>query len=519
VTLDGNIFENSWAAGQVGYAIVLTPRNNGRAPWTRIQNVTFTNNIIRHVAGVVNITGYDDDGDATLRTERITFRNNLFEDVNHTAYGSNARVILAGNGPAYLTFDSNTIIHTNSSVLYAYGTSMPGLVYTNNNSKHLTYGIMGQGSSVGTPTLTKFFPGATVRCNVLAGGNASLYPTPNAFPSVADWTASFVDPANGNYALRPGSVVASLGCGGVAPGANLAAVQSATTGTAPTPAEPEPTPTEPTPTPNRAPTADAGGPYATTVGALLSADGTASSDPDGSVLDYRWYWGDEIVVRAASLPASAIRGAEWVRQTAADAAGGALILNPNRGAAKRSTAQAAPASYVEFTVNAAAGVPYYLWMRMKATSDYYANDSLYVQFSGATAANGTPLARLGTTAALPVILEQGSGAGIAGWGWTDSAWQAVAAPIYFAQGGMQTIRIQAREDGVSWDQLVLSSAAFTTAPGAAKRDATHVDDELGTSTGVSGTHRFGRAAIFPVVLVVDDPAGATGTASTTVTVR
>ena len=35
VTLEGNLLENCWAAGQYGYAIVLTPRNSGRAPWTR----------------------------------------------------------------------------------------------------------------------------------------------------------------------------------------------------------------------------------------------------------------------------------------------------------------------------------------------------------------------------------------------------------------------------------------------------------------------------------------------------
>ena len=60
-----------------------------------------------------------------------------------------------------------------------------------------------------------------------------------------------------------------------------------------------------------------------------------------------------------------------------------MILNPNRGVAKRAAALASPASYVEFKVNAAAGVPYYFWLRMRASSNAYANDSLYVQFNGA----------------------------------------------------------------------------------------------------------------------------------------
>jgi hypothetical protein len=53
VTVDGNLLENNWAAGQSGYSIMLTPRNSGSAPWTRVQNVTFTNNIVRHVPAVV----------------------------------------------------------------------------------------------------------------------------------------------------------------------------------------------------------------------------------------------------------------------------------------------------------------------------------------------------------------------------------------------------------------------------------------------------------------------------------
>ena len=61
VVVEGNTIENNWAAGQQGYAIVLTPRNqDGTAPWTVVKNVTVQNNVIRHVAAVLNILGYDD---------------------------------------------------------------------------------------------------------------------------------------------------------------------------------------------------------------------------------------------------------------------------------------------------------------------------------------------------------------------------------------------------------------------------------------------------------------------------
>jgi hypothetical protein len=517
VTLNGNIFEHLWGAGQSGYAMMLTPRNGGKAPWTRVRDVTFTNNIVRHVAGVVNITGYDNTA-TTLRTERITFRNNLFYDVNNTKYGSGARAIVVGDGAAYLVFDGNTFIHTNTSVLYAYGASMPGLVFEGNVLQHNKYGIIGDGTSTGIPALTKYFPGAVVRCNVMAGGKASLYPSPNGFPTLTEWNASFVNLSADDYRLIPGSPVEEAGCPGEVPGADIPAVNAAISGDPDPVTEPtDPVPTDPSPG-NLAPTADAGGPYTAAVGALVSVDGTKSADPDGSVLDYRWHWGDEILVRAADLPASVIRGSEWTRTDQADAAGGVNFLNPNKGGAKRSVL-AAPSSYIEFTVNAAAGVPYYLWMRLRATSNSYANDSLTIQLNGAVDANGAALARIGTTNGLPIILEQGRGAGVSGWGWTDSMWEGAAAPIFFAQSGIQTIRIQQREDGVAWDQLVLSSTAYPKAPGAAKNDTTIVDEDFGTGTGVSSAHRYARPGVFPLVLVVTDPAGAADADGTTVTVK
>jgi hypothetical protein len=47
--------------------------------------------------------------------------------------------------------------------------------------------------------------------------------------------------------------------------------------------------------------------------------------------------------------------------------------------------------------------------------------------------------------------------------------------IYFAATGTQTIRIQNREDGLSIDQIVLSSSRYLTAsPGGTKNDTTIV---------------------------------------------
>jgi hypothetical protein len=170
-----------------------------------------------------------------------------------------------------------------------------------------------------------------------------------------------------------------------------------------------------------------------------------------------------------------IAGTAWQTASDATAAGGQRVWNPNRSAAKVTTALASPASYVEFTFNAVAGQPYRLWMRGRAETDYYGNDSVFAQFSGAVNASGAAVYRIGTTSAAAYVLENCNGCGLASWGWQDTAYglNVSPAPIYFAVTGPQTLRIQQREDGLSIDQILLSPQTFREAsPGLLKNDTT-----------------------------------------------
>jgi hypothetical protein len=180
----------------------------------------------------------------------------------------------------------------------------------------------------------------------------------------------------------------------------------------------------------------------------------------------------EIVLYAAD--ATVVSGT-WVRVADPSAAGGASLWNPDRGAAKLATALAAPANYFELTFTAQAGTPYHLWMRGKADKNSWANDSVYVQFSGSVDVNGVPQSRLDSTSATFYSVENGTNAGVAGWGWNDDDYNGFATPIYFEKTGPQTIRIQVREDGLALDQIVLSAGRYlTTSPGAFKNDSTMV---------------------------------------------
>ncbi len=136
VLIEGNIFENNWLAGARGYAIAFTPRNQeGTAPWSVVRNITFQNNVVRHVAGVFNISGYDNNH-PSRQTENILIRNNLAYDIS-PRYTTNsttlaeARFMLIGGGPKNIKIRHNTVDNEGSGTLIFYkGTTPTGpLIY------------------------------------------------------------------------------------------------------------------------------------------------------------------------------------------------------------------------------------------------------------------------------------------------------------------------------------------------------------------------------------------------------
>ena len=112
---------------------------------------------------------------------------------------------------------------------------------------------------------------------------------------------------------------------------------------------------------------------------------------------------------------------------------------------------------------------------LRAQNNDWANDSVFVQFSGSVDTSSNPVYRIGTASAAEVNLEDCKGCGIAGWGWQDNGWgvNVLGPAIYFATGGPQVLRVQSREDGAIVDQILLSPSKFISAPpGALKNDTT-----------------------------------------------
>ena len=111
---------------------------------------------------------------------------------------------------------------------------------------------------------------------------------------------------------------------------------------------------------------------------------------------------------------------------------------------------------------------------MRADNDSWQNDSLFVQFSDSLDAYGDAAWRIGTGAAAVVSVEDCTGCGEHGWGWNDNGYNAPGQLVKFATSGTHTLRIQQREDGVSIDQIVLSSNKYLNQPPGTPKDTTVV---------------------------------------------
>lgn len=212
--LEGNIFENSWpsdpnvAGGpQFGCAILLSTRDeNGAMPWCVVQDITFSNNIIRHTNCGVSLYGSEGKGE-----HRIKFYNNLFEDIGGS-WGPNDKTgrlfqITAIND---LCIDHNTLLHTANNILFAYGT-VSSILMRNN----ITQWFDGfQGTS---------FTGWDR--NVFISGKSAGFSNTNYFP--ANITAvNFVNYPMGDYRLASNSPYKNAGTDGKDIGCDITALNT-----------------------------------------------------------------------------------------------------------------------------------------------------------------------------------------------------------------------------------------------------------------------------------------------------
>jgi len=188
-----------------------------------------------------------------------------------------------------------------------------------------------------------------------------------------------------------------------------------------------------------------------------------------------------IVLWASNTPPADVHGT-WSMQSDTSASGGAALANADNGQAKIAPALVAPANYFERTFTATQGVPYHLWVRLKAKNNSLSNDSVHVQFTGSQDSGGTAAWRINTTSSAEVVLQAGtSDPSIAGWGWADNGWGVAGASIFFDATGTHTVRVQQREDGAIVDEIVLSpDTYFSSPPGPRDNDTNTLPENDGS---------------------------------------
>jgi hypothetical protein len=213
VIIDGNIFENNWTDAQAGRAILFTVRNEqSTAPWSTIENVEFTNNIVKNSPAALNLLGSDQPKESKRGTG-LRIANNLFIDIR--------AAFLTMSGYYDVTIEHNTHFQS-GNIMVLYGEPSLRFTYRNNVTIRDSsgYGVKGDGTGEGTIALNMFAPGYKFEKNVIANADASLYPSQNFFPRSIS-AIGFADYERGNYRLLPESRFRGAATGGADPGANF----------------------------------------------------------------------------------------------------------------------------------------------------------------------------------------------------------------------------------------------------------------------------------------------------------
>jgi hypothetical protein len=181
VLVEWNLLEHNWPHAQNGFAILFTVRNqDGAAPWSVVEDVTFQNNAVRRVAAGVNVLGRDDNH-KSRQTARISIQNNLFTEVGGE-WGGNGRLFQLLSGTSDVSIRHNTAAQSGGAVFGGDDEPHSGFVFQNNVMPDNGAGFVGSGTAPGVASLVRFFPDAVVTGNAFIGGAPAHYPPGNSFP-------------------------------------------------------------------------------------------------------------------------------------------------------------------------------------------------------------------------------------------------------------------------------------------------------------------------------------------------
>jgi hypothetical protein len=251
VLIEGNLFDNNWVHAQNGTAILFTVRNqDGKAPWSAVQDVTMTDNVVRNSPTGFVVMG-EDHPNRSQPSQRFLIRNNLFERIERMGF----YITSAADD---VEIDHNTFVPCNYMSFCmtglkghdgsgrAIGKACARFKLTNNI---MGFGLYGPGVDGGQNTFAEAFPGMIWDRNLFVGygeGRAQSAMSRNTLPpgslfeprqtgdgayGDADWPAvGFVHQASGDYRLTAASKYKGRSADGKDPGVDLDSLDAALKG-------------------------------------------------------------------------------------------------------------------------------------------------------------------------------------------------------------------------------------------------------------------------------------------------
>jgi hypothetical protein len=238
VLVEGNVFENNWADGQSGMAIVIKSSSDGdSAPQSQSADVTFRYNIVRNSPRGFNVQGID--GRVGTPVARVRAEHNLFYNIGEYNGTSSGWLNQITHVPSDVAIRHNTMVNNTTdagiALVMDYGNGQARRLTVEDNifTSPAGYAVFYSGTQAGVASL-RAMTGDSWKFarNVVAGMQPdiiAMHPRGNFYPPTIA-AIGFFDPANGDYRLSSRSTFKRLGRGGTDPGANIAEINRRTAG-------------------------------------------------------------------------------------------------------------------------------------------------------------------------------------------------------------------------------------------------------------------------------------------------
>jgi uncharacterized protein YjdB len=181
--VEGNVIENVWASGQVGFGLLLKSENQSNtAPWSQSTDLTLRYNKIRNVGSGINIAA-NPSTNAAVPAARISIYDNTIDNLGNAPYiGDGVPLQILGATSDVLVAHNSWSNAGNQAISFDGGATTRTVIHSNIIPSGL-YGVKGSGMASGMSTLNYYTPGGVFSYDVIPGTDCAYYPATTSCPS------------------------------------------------------------------------------------------------------------------------------------------------------------------------------------------------------------------------------------------------------------------------------------------------------------------------------------------------